>query len=108
MIKFDRDIIDRIAEFFPNAIRRAFDDYDEFINGKQDEAAVGDVVSRNKAQKAIAAHVQLLLKLWLMLIDAGAKIPDDTLTNRNAHIFDLATKKYLEYQAKKAGGENGE
>jgi hypothetical protein len=63
---------ERIAEFFPDALRKALDSYQEFVAGAESLAAE-DFKDHHTAAKVAIAHIELLLKLgqWARLAGDG-------------------------------------
>lgn len=71
--RLDDGARERIAEFFPDALRKALDSYQEFMEGMP-PAEAKDFKDHHIAAKVAIAHIELLIKLgqWAQLAGEGA------------------------------------
>ena len=89
-----------VAEFLPDALRRALESYHAFMRDRQMPDEPGDFSKHHNAAKAAISHIQLLLKLaqWAELPEA---------TENNSANGDSETAKTIQDARQEIQGNAG-
>jgi hypothetical protein len=78
-IKLEEATRNQLAEFLPQAIRKAFCSYHSFMQGDPDDEKIKIFKEHHNAGKVALAHIELLLKLAALKNIDVAKISDEDM-----------------------------
>ncbi len=84
---------DQILEFFPSALKKALDSYEEFMDKDISSKTPKEFGEHHSAGKIAISHIELLLKLGKRV-----EIPDDKEGRALAALLEQASAELEQYQ----------